>query len=226
MFYCAMKLNLLFILLTSGLIQSLAAQTDEGDWMLGGTLNFSINHDSQSEPTTTNKNLYKYLSYSISPQVGKFVKKDLLVGMNVSYQGYNWTNHLQNTNELIFRQKSQTIGIGAITRKYFSITDKVYFFAQGNINYFHRNFYEISNQIIGERKYNTNGLGIRGYGGISYFPKKWFAIEALISPISYSYEVSREDQPNVESSDSRHNFQFGINTTSIFLGINFFINKR
>ncbi|MCH6234221.1 hypothetical protein [Cognataquiflexum rubidum] len=221
-----MKLKLLFIIVASGVFSSLEAQTSKGDWMLGGSLNYYINHDIRSNPPSTDKNIYKNQGFDISPQVGKFVKKNLVVGMNLSYRRSYWTNNLESTDELIFRQKSTTASIGAFTRKYFSISEQVFLFAQADIGYFNRINSDVSSPNTEERELRTNGLQLKGYGGIAYFPKKWLAIEALISPIGYSYSVQKENEPNVESRTNIHDLNIGINTTSIFLGVNFFINKQ
>ncbi|HCB46678.1 MAG TPA: hypothetical protein DEP37_09650, partial [Algoriphagus sp.] len=60
--------------------------------------------------------------------------------------------------------------------------------------------------------------------GLTYFPKKWLGIELSAQPLSYVYQIEESVQNN--SSTNSNIFSFDLNTSSIFLGINFFLNKK
>lgn len=225
LYYCKMKLKLLSILFAAGVFSSLQAQTNKGAWMLGGSLNYSIDKDVRSNPPSTDHQIYRYQSMQFSPQIGRFVNDNLVLGLNLSLRGYTWTNHSESTGERLFFQGSSTYSVGGFTRKYFPISEQFHLFAQGNLSYFHQQNTNAHGINAEEQTNWTNGIELSGHGGIAYFPKKWLAIEGIINPISYSYNVRKENYSPIESSTKYHDFKVGFSTTSIFLGFNFFIGR-
>jgi hypothetical protein len=104
--------KIILAILLSGTLMTLQAQTEQGDWLVGGRIDFN------SGENTTN--------VSITPQAGYFVINNLAVGGSIAF---NYSK--------IGSNKVTTFGIGPFARYYFT-TSNVRPLIHGELNFLNR----------------------------------------------------------------------------------------
>lgn len=138
-------------MLAMGTATVINAQTQTGDWMIGGT--FHLN--------TANSNT----QIAFTPNAGVFIIENLAVGGNLSF---NYSK--SGTN------KYTSFGIGPFARYYFTTTaEKVRPFIQGSLNYLS------TKQTIANNTSSTNtGLNYFVGGGAALFISPNVSVDALV----------------------------------------------
>ena len=198
------------------------AQITKSSLLLGGNLGFQIN----TQKNISNGNEYDQRSFSFSPVVGKTVKENLVVGLQLSY------THAKN--EIASQTDVQTVngyGGGVFVRKYKQIkSSDFYVFGEAGLD---ANFSSTKLETAlpankTESRYTSVNFGLTP--GIAFAMSKRFHVETGLSnivSIGYAHTSSRSGDPLVETSVSN---SFGASTSlSNFAGFNlgfrFFLSK-
>lgn len=198
--------------------------------MLGGGLNFNRsnteNFDFFNAASTSETR-----SFNLNPRFGYFFTDTWVVGLEGSYS--NFQQNITSTSPSASTSITDTKGIrgGVFVRKFFPIQDKLAFFGQFSSSYLNRNrinTIDQNNDILGFENITRswdNRLGL----GIAFFPTYWIAIELEVNPMNFGLNWTETEASNSggwsrETSSSY--FDFTLNTNSIFLGANFFINRK
>lgn len=176
-----MKTLKFFLAFTLFSYLSTNAQITKGNWMVGGSANFT-NYKStyqygDTESTQTGSGL------QISPNLGYFIKDNIVLGTAL---GFNYSNPSGDNNN------SFSYGIGPFARYYFRKSDKM-------INPFFQASYGFSqgkSDSGGDNK--SNGYGLKG--GTAIFFNSSVALE-----LALNYDSTRYN----DNSTSK-NFSFGI----------------
>ncbi|MCH7414876.1 hypothetical protein MM213_15355 [Belliella sp. R4-6] len=215
---------LITVFLVFSLSENLFAQTEQGIWMVGGQYTFNSENTLRLGSQITPDTKISRNAYGILPQVGYFFKKNWVIGVDFGYHHSrsSITNH--QTGELVNRQNQWTGRGGVFLRRYLPINEQVYFHLQGGLAYTFGDIKTIHLQNDAIVR-NTRALNMHTQAGITYFPKRWIAIEGNINPISYSFSQSKTPQINGEQKELDHSFSTGLNGDFLSLGFNLFISK-
>ncbi|MDH7445597.1 outer membrane beta-barrel protein [Aquimarina sp. 2201CG14-23] len=164
----------------------------KGDIFVSG----SVGYNSQSTGDA------KTNSFEITPRVGFFVSENLVVGARI---GYN-----TQKQEVPFADeiKLNTFTGGAFGRYYFTPSNKFSIFGELGVNYLS------IKADVGAVDTTTDGFGIGGGPGVSYFISDNFALEAFWGALSYA-----STKPDVDGADSTDSFAIGVNLDDINLGL-------
>lgn len=204
-------LPLIFLSLTA------FAQLEKGSKILGGS--FNISTQTTEYPYGYNPNKSRVRGIEISPSFGWLVSDNLVLGLQTSY--FNWKNLYPTSDDQI----SSGFGGGTFLRKYFPAGEQFAFFGQLGINLEGKK--GEYNSVIGDFNPNTrqNTFRVDTYLGCSFFPKKWMSIDLTVNPLSFSRVVEKNNGSG-EFEAVTSGLNFGVNTSSIALGANFFISKK
>ncbi|MBC5992332.1 outer membrane beta-barrel protein [Pontibacter cellulosilyticus] len=207
-------------LFLSGLLALLGtgafAQTSAGTISLGGSL--GLYSGSMDENTSERKTS----SYSISPYVGYFIKDGLEIGINTRLSFNSSTTETEGSGQE-FKTKSFGYGIGPHITKYISVTDKLYFTANGGfgLSGLRTKNPELDEELIS----TTSGYYIAASPGLTYFATTKLGFSASIGNIGYVSFTSTDKQAQPERETNSSNFDFNFSPATATLGIRYFITR-
>ncbi|PKP14638.1 MAG: hypothetical protein CVU07_13855 [Bacteroidetes bacterium HGW-Bacteroidetes-23] len=164
-------------------VYSSSAQITKGNWMVGGTGNFS-SYESKFK-SNGNEMTNKGLAINLSPNIGYFVANKFVVGTSLSI-GYTKPKESDN---------SFGYGIEPFVRYYFLNEDKL-------INIFSEVNYIYGETKSGDNKSQTNGYGLKA-GTVIFFNS------SVGLEISLDYNSSKLI-PNSSDSSNYNNLQLGL----------------
>ncbi|GAB0157462.1 hypothetical protein CHRYSEOSP005_27380 [Chryseobacterium sp. Alg-005] len=207
------------------------AQITKGSVYIGGQIGYS-----QKE----NKNTHaKEENINILPVAGFFVSNNLAAGAGVGY-----VNRKSKTvtpfyspsasGIVISETRRSALVINPFVRKYWSLSDKLYFFGEleipmefGKVET-EESASNISNPVSGahpinlplsdEANYTSAGVNIKP--GLDYFLNKNWTIEASIGEFGYS--TSKLD---VDGAKSVANSKFGLDLSAVTISVKYVFNK-
>lgn len=209
-----MKKLLLSLIAVSALAFTTQAQTEKGNFMLGGNVGFNTSKNDGAPKTDIN--------FNVVPSIGYFITNNFAVGTGVGYQfdkSYNTTtvNGVTTGNST----KVSAFVVSPFARYYKGINEQFKFFGQlsvpmsfgntkaGDAN--GDNFVKVS---------KDNNVGVALSPGFAFFPSKKFGIEFSVKGISYN------DQTNKDANDNKiggnKDFNIGANFFNPNIGVQFF----
>ncbi len=154
------------------LMNSSYAQIEKGKTFIGGSVGFT-NSKNENSVTSYSKNN----GWNISPQIGKAIKQNLIVGVQlVAGRSINETSGFAGVN----KNTSANYGLGFFARKYYPIGNKFMLFGEGSIS---------GNSITGDSKTgivktadNSGwGINLNIAPGITYNVSKKLWLEASLT---------------------------------------------
>jgi outer membrane immunogenic protein len=201
------------------------AQIAKGTTYLSGSVGYS-------QVETNNGNI-KTENFNVLPTVGYFVNTNLAVGLGIGYQTekntVSTTATLGNTtieNDKIV--KTPAFVVAPFVRKYWTLSDKLYFFGQLAVPMqFGKTETEnntvtttgstvVTNSTSTEAKYTKIGVTVKP--GLDYFLNKNWSIEATIGEFGYSNYKPKDG-------DATNNYNFGLNLSSVTFGVKYVFAK-
>ncbi len=201
------------------------AQIAKGTTYLSGSVGYS-------QVETNNGNI-KTENFNVLPTVGYFVNTNLAVGLGIGYQTekntVTTTATLPNTtivNDKIV--KTPAFVVAPFVRKYWTLSDKLYFFGQLAVPMqFGKTETEnntvttsgntvVTNSTSTEAKYTKIGVTVKP--GLDYFLNKNWSIEATIGEFGYSNYKPKDG-------DATNNYNFGLNLSSVTFGVKYVFAK-
>ena len=167
------------------MVQLVQAQIQKGSLFLGGSIGITkSNGESGIGDKTTG------FSWNISPQIGKAIEQNKVIGMQFSAG----SNSTENTNAggSTAKNEGKQIGVGVFYRQYFPIYKKWMFYGQANTNL---NFFNssASTQGIKNQQAKVINVAFTASLGITYQVSKKLWLEAGLSNlagIEYSHQKS------------------------------------
>ncbi len=197
------------------------AQIAKGTTYLSGSVGYS-----QKE---TNNGNYKEENFNVLPRVGYFVNTNLAIGLGVGYQNdktTTTTNSPLTVSEGI--TKKPAFVVEPFVRKYWTLSDKLYFFGQLAVPMqFGKTKEEtntvttvgnstVSNSTSTEAKYTQIGVTVKP--GLDYFLNKNWTIEATIGEFGYNNFKPKDG-------DATNNYNFGLKLSSVTFGVKYVFAK-
>jgi len=203
------------------------AQIKSGTVYLSGQINYAQEKNNEAHG--------KDQSFSIIPTVGAFVAPNLAVGTGIGFtynkREYDITYSSGSFSSIFnYEGKTNAIIVAPFVRKYWTLSDKLYFFGQlevpmefGKINrdlvatYIDQ--YGITQRPLSvERKYTSLGVNVKP--GLDYFITKNWSVEATIG--AFGYQNLR--YKNEENTDLKNN-NFSLNLSSVTFGVKYVFAK-
>ncbi|AYN02206.1 outer membrane beta-barrel protein [Chryseobacterium sp. 3008163] len=201
------------------------AQIAKGTVYLSGTVGYS---QVESDNGNTKKE-----NFNVLPTAGFFVAPNFAVGLGVGFQTQKDTNvstatlgniTTVNTNEV----KKPAFVIAPFARKYWTLSDKLYFFGQLAVPMqFGKTETEtssvstngtttVSTSTSTEAKYTQVGVTVKP--GLDYFLNKNWTIEATIGEFGYNNFKPKDG-------DATNNYSFGLNLANVGIGVKYVFAK-
>ncbi|WP_411812667.1 porin family protein [Chryseobacterium scophthalmum] len=175
----------------------------------------------------------------ILPTAGFFVSQNLAVGLGIGY-----TKNKTSQNYILFEggtsyiyskyTKESAFTVSPFARKYWALSDKLYFFGQLEVplEFGKTELYEYQSQpfnpIIGNyyvgnaNTYNANytSVGVNIKPGLDYFITKNWTVEATVGEFGFnSYKLDLEGAQNINKTD------LGAKLSSVTLGVKYVFTK-
>lgn len=209
------------ILFLSG---TLVAQTEQGVWLIGGQISFNSDNSLRIGTGNIPDTRFSTNAYSLLPTVGYFFKQNWVIGGNLGYHHLNYNITNDQTGENLNSQNQWSGRGGVFMRRYLPINEQVFFHLQGGLAYTfgESETIQLQNNAILRK---NRGLIMHTQAGISYFPRRWIAIEGNINPFSYSFQRTKTPQTTGDQNEQEHSFWTGLNGNFLSLGFNFFISR-
>lgn len=202
------------------------AQIAKGTVYLSGTVGYS--------QVESNNGDTKKENFNVLPTAGFFVAPNFAVGLGVGFQTQKDTNvstlvtgptsTTVNTNEI----KKPAFVIAPFARKYWTLSDKLYFFGQLAVPMqFGKTETEtssvstngtttVSTSTSTEAKYTQVGVTVKP--GLDYFLNKNWTIEATIGEFGYNNFKPKDG-------DATNNYSFGLNLANVGIGVKYVFAK-
>lgn len=203
-----MKKLVLSLIAVSALAFSTQAQTEKGNFMIGGNVGFNSEKTDGAEKAD--------LSLSLVPSVGYFIDNNLAIGTGIGYQfdkSYNAT--------AINSVKTQAFVVSPYAR-YYAGSEQFKFFGQLSVP---MSFGNTKVSTDSGNNYfktgNNNSIGVALSPGIAFFPSKKVGIEFSVNGISYNDNTL--ENRNGEVITGNKNFNIGANFFSPKIGVQFYL---
>lgn len=196
-----------------------------GTWQLGGSINYSRQHNETTGSGTGSSNTYSY--FTASPTVGYLVANNLAVGLMAGYS-LNKNQGADGYNLSSSEQISKAV-FGGLFADYYRLLGP-YFGLKGRLAAsYSRNSYDYNNAGPNGASYSRNtgySLGTNLVPSLLFFPVPKLALEASLGGLYYSYGRATSS-PNVINGDSRsNNFAANFGLSYLTLGGTFFPGRR
>lgn len=220
-----MKLKfLLSILFVCTFMVNTRAQISKDAIWVGGAIGYSQNkEDYESNPS------YKSNSLNINPAIGKVVKDNLVVGINLFYNRSIYEN-----NGLLIENKGNRYGGGIFVRQYMPVAGRFYLFGDASASFQAideksvMRDYNSTTRINTATKGSMGGLGITP--GVSFAINRKIQIESALNNLfGISYFKTNTTSANNSYGKKTENFTAGIFTdgkVQFNLGIRFLLNNK
>jgi hypothetical protein len=156
------------------------AQPEKGMFLFSGNVTFQKNADNGAINVTTNN--IKQIQFL--PYAGYFISPRIALGMLANYSR-NESDFNSITQLTPSKTVQQSFVAGPFIRYYHPITEKFFFFAQGDLT-----FGKGKGNILFDQGLATNGTitstSIAVRPGVSYFISKRWAVELILGSLMYS----------------------------------------
>ncbi|MCX2483008.1 outer membrane beta-barrel protein [Pedobacter sp. MR2016-24] len=210
-----MKKVLLSLIAVAGLAFTTQAQTEKGNFLIGG--NVELNTGKTDGAAKTN------INFAVIPSVGYFFSNDFAVGTGIGYEYAKNYSSVDVAGTLVGASaQSSAFVVSPFLRGYKSVNDQFKFFAQLSVPM------AFGNNKIGDAEGNNmvktgknNQVGVALSPGFAFFPSKKFGIEFSVNGISYN-DYNAEDA-NGNNVGGNKNFNIGANFFAPKIGVQFYL---
>jgi len=207
-----MKKLLLSLIAVSALAFSTQAQTEKGNLVVGGTVQYkSEKVDGASKSNQT---------FQIIPSAGYFVADNLAIGTGIGYQ-YAKSYGASLGGVTLPSLQTSAFVISPFARAYKGVTDQFKFFGQLSVPM------SFGNNKVGDANGDNltkigknNTIGIALSPGFAFFPTKKLGIEFAVQGISYN--DNKLENANGEKISGSKDFNIGADFFAPKIGVQFY----
>lgn len=190
-----------------------SAQITKSSYVVGGSSSFSFNTDNNfvGELNT--------ISFSIKPDIGKFVSEKWLIGGGV---GYSISKTRQSNFYITSEGLVQSFSGNFAATRFYSIADKFYFTCEFSLGatysirssklYTDTGPMESSSSII------SPNIGVSP--GLTYFVNEKWMIYARVGALSYNYAH------RIESKTGSHSLGYSLQANSFGIGVRYILGSK
>lgn len=206
------------------------AQLEKGTILLGGGVGYSSSTSLAESYVATDRE-FTNSTFNFSPDFGFFFQPKWVVGLSLPISGSNQkTSSLSTSGSETLQNEStsNSFGLAPFVRKYFSVSEAFSFYAQAKVGFYQFKSESINYSTSGNstNTSESSGVGFNATAGMSYFPKNWLGINLSVSPLSFSTGSSQQESSESSLDQESSGFSFGLDTSAITLGVNFFLSKK
>jgi hypothetical protein len=220
-----------FILFAVCFMQTAYSQTEKGKMFIGGQFSLGGSTNSGLDSLTTNNS--NVVTFSISPNLGYFIKDNLAIGVSLNLGNTGETQNYQNSQNIppyktTYNYNYTSYGIGLFVRQYYNITGNFRFYLNGGINYSYQttkltNTYTdpyANDPTIQEN--HANNFSINITPGLVYFITPKIGIQTTFGGLNYSYSISTIPNVSYDNHSYSSNYGLNLNISSFALGLNYY----
>jgi hypothetical protein len=191
------------------------AQTEEGNFVIGGQVEFNYTKNDVSRSKSTNMYLL--------PTAGYFISDNLAIGAGIGFQTGRYKENTSynptNDNPWI---KYHGITLNPFVRKYLDISEQLKFFGQFSGMYSRaKSKYDYSNKDD-VHNYTDHIYGGHISPGIVFFPSPKFGIEFALEGITYYH--NRRENAEPPRTYKIKTFSIGADLFAPRVGLQYYIN--
>jgi|SRR6185437_10274712 len=210
------------------------AQVKKEDIVLGGNLNYydAVSNGAQATNPPTNFPTTKQSSLGINPSLGKAIKDNLVLGIDLAYTHFTASENPASTSSIAQTGNSFTAGV--FLRRYKPIGAGFSLFGQAELsgNYSHSTGESPSTTQFAETSDHSNGFGftLQVYPGIAYaLNRRWQLETSLPNFLSINYtHASSTQQYSGQPAESSGGHSFSISSSltgndEFTVGVRYFI---
>lgn len=204
-----------------GLALGSRAQTEKGNFLLGGSFNFTSEKKDEGYPKTN--------SFGIGPHLGYFINDNFVIGLEASYYHSRTKSFIDHDNKLPSPNRSYSteykgygFSIAPFVRYYVNLSPKFKFFGTLSANAgktIGRSIDEYQNKYT--YKYVSKYYDARLSPGFAFFPTKKFAIEFSSSLLTYQTDETSSTNHVSPPKRTDNYLQFGLNTIQPAIAFNY-----
>lgn len=199
-----MKKLILSIALLSSIALTTQAQTDQGQYIVGGSVSFNTFKSDAEGAKSTN-------SFSIVPSVGYFVSDNIAVGTGIGYATSKTTS-----------RKNEAFVVAPFGRHYIPVAESFKFFSQLSVPMAFGTEKSVDNDMnVGDKTGSSTSIGVALSPGFAFYPSGKIGIEFSLNGIAYeNYRVEDAEGNNIKGS-GRDSFSIGADFFAPRIGIQF-----
>lgn len=204
-----MKKLILSVAALCTIILSANAQTDQGQWMLGGEASYRSTKADFAGAKANQK-------LSIVPNIGYFVAKDFALGTGVGYQ-YSKVGFASPTG------KNDAFVVSPFGRYYVGLSDQFQFFGQASVPLAFGTVKatNANGDVVGSKTGTSTQWGIALSPGFAYYPTKKVGVEFSFQGASYNNLRVKDGNGNRIRGAGSEDFNIGTNFFTPQIGIQF-----
>lgn len=189
-----------------------SAQTESGDIFIGGAFQFSSNNTKVTNNGTTD-DLGGNSSFTISPRAGYFISDAIAVGASL---GFTTSKNEDGNGDY---SSNNLFNLGPFARYYYPLNEQINFYGHAGASLgFGGSKVSVGNTVTDTGDIFNLNVGLRA--GVAFFPAEKVNIDFGFNIINLN--TSTNTNPNTDIKASSNAFNFGFNSLSPQLGVNFF----
>ncbi|MFO7447747.1 MAG: outer membrane beta-barrel protein [Ignavibacteriaceae bacterium] len=218
-----MKTILLSVLAVLFITSVIYPQVEKGKFALGGSISYNRatedNENTLGQPEITSER------FIISPYFGYFTSNNLMLGIGLGYNSYNYEYDLpflQNAT-----QSEKLFSIEPFAKYYWHLSKSFSLFSKitatfgfGKTEQVYSSNNDPFPRTENKTEQDVSVIGAALTPGISYSLNDWIALEASLGILSYTkykYELDTAGSVNDELNEERLNFNFTLSSISLGL---------
>jgi hypothetical protein len=187
----------------------------KGTLLLGG--NFSIQNEKSEQPSSISKST----GFSVNPAIGKAIKDNLFLGLNLGYS-YAHTRNYNSAQNFGDSTKSNGFNYSLFLRKYKPVINNFYIFLQSNAGGYNVSQKSNATSQVNNSSNNSFGLTLSLSPGISYAINKKLQLEAgLNNIVGVRYTESKNKTVNNTTKSSSINLTTSLDNFNSQLSFGF-----
>ena len=178
-----------------------SAQTEQGNIVVGGSVNFSSDKSDADGAEATQR-------FEILPMAGYFVKDNLAIGTGIGFISQKDADD----------SKENAFVLAPFGRYYKSISEQFKFFGQLAVPM----AFGSAKDEDGDKLGTSTSIGVSLSPGFAFFPTKKFGIELAFDGISYNNTTRKDDDGNKLEGFGGDSFSIGADFFSPQIGLLFY----
>ena len=217
-----MKNIILSIWLCASLSLAANAQTQSGNFFLGGNINWDNSENETNDVNSSALGLRTNEQNTLNAQttIGTFVRDNLVLGLLVNYDNRKEESYYSENNSYSL-YKTKGISVGPFVRKFFPLSEKFSFYTQGNVGYGRSSNRQTSgsiNQRNSSRSENNSFVAALK-PGLVYFATNKFGLDLSVQGLQYAAGKEKD------SDNSFSRFDAGFNLPNLTIGLNLYLGR-
>ncbi|MFD1628816.1 outer membrane beta-barrel protein [Pseudopedobacter beijingensis] len=198
-----MKKLLLSIAVLSGLAFTTQAQTEKGNFILGGSVGFNTSKVDGASKSD--------VDFNVVPNIGYFLNDNIAIGTGVGYK---------YAKSVTLKEQGEAFVVAPFGRYYVNLSDQFKFYGQLSVPMeFGTAKFVDANGDTGAKLGTATNIGVNVAPGFAFFPTKRIGIEFSVAGLSYDNKQLKDEATGAKLKTN----SFGLNADAFApkLGVQF-----